>query len=68
MRSIFINSWKKDNNKMKKDKKFEKWYLFDIYTLDNDVTVILNVMIILTYSAYISFPDSYSGNYYMKIL
>lgn len=47
---------------MKKDKNLKN----DIYTLDNDVTVILSVIIILMYSAYISF-DSYSGNYYMKI-
>lgn len=41
--------------------------LFDIYALDNDVTVILSVIIILTHSDKATIFDSYSGNYYMKI-
>lgn len=42
--------------------------LFDIYALDNDVTVILSVIIIIpTHSDKATIFDSYFGNYYMKI-
>lgn len=41
--------------------------LFDIYALDNDVTVILSVIIIPAHNDKATIFDSYFGNYYMKI-